>query len=81
MEKAMKELEHVLFVFTDALNGTKVYGNFAQAHEELIEFAVRYNLLIHRHSGTWAGNSLSTAYPVGGDMLLDAQASVRVARR
>jgi hypothetical protein len=48
-----------------------------EAHAKLREFAQRYGLLVHIHPGGWEGNALSSAYPVGGDMMLDTYAVVR----
>ena len=48
-----------------------------EAHAMLEAFAKREKLVVHIHEGGWEGNALSSAYPVDGDMMLDAYAVVR----
>lgn len=62
------------------VDGVVTTGTQLGMTSELIAFANRYGLLTHIHPGGWAGNAVSTAYPKGGDPLLDAVAAVRVAR-
>ena len=51
-----------------------------EAHRRLKAFASANHLDVHVHEGGWAGYAQSTAYVVGGDMLLDAVAYVRKTR-
>lgn len=62
-----------------ALDGQRETGLTLEAATTMLQqYAKTHNLKLHLHYGSWEGdNVLSSAYPKGGDMMLDALAVVR----
>ena len=70
-----------MFVFKTIDGETLFFSTLQLANEQLIRFAGTRDLMIHLHpSNKLAGNWVSTAFPRGGDELLNMQASVRAAK-
>jgi hypothetical protein len=57
-------------------NDNETYSTLVGAHARLVRWAEARGHEVHLHTGSWAGNTVSTAYTKGGDSFHDMVAYV-----